>query len=93
MLAVIALPTEEAGGWASAGSAWMGFRVAAVEGVVRGVVGAAAMVADHGGGGSGAVSNHMTELMALVALGQGRAVIKLTGPAVGPEKGRGGATD
>jgi hypothetical protein len=33
----------------------------------------------------------VAEPVASVALGQGGAVVKLTGPAVGPEKGRGRA--
>jgi hypothetical protein len=57
MFAIVALPAEEARGWACARSAWMGLQVAAMEGVVGRVVGAATMVADHGRGGSGAVSD------------------------------------
>jgi hypothetical protein len=56
-------------------------------------VGATAVVTDHGRGGSGAVSDHVAEPMASVALGQGGMVVKLTGPAVGPEKCRGRTTD
>jgi hypothetical protein len=56
-------------------------------------VGSAAVVADHGGGGSRAVSNYVTKPMASVALGQGRAVVKFAGPTISPEKCGGGTTD
>jgi hypothetical protein len=91
VLAVIAFPAKEAGWWAGALSAWVCFQVATVEGVVGRVVGPAAMVADHGRGGSRAVSDHVAEPVASVTLGQGRAVVKFTGPTVGPEKCGGGA--
>jgi hypothetical protein len=93
MFAIVPLPAEKAGWWACALFAWVSFRVTAVEGVVGRVVGASTVVADHGGGGSGAVSYYVAEPMALVALRQGWAGVKLTGPAIGPEECRGRAAD
>jgi hypothetical protein len=93
VLAIVPFLAEEAGRGACALSARVGLRVTAVIRVVGGVVGSAAVVADHGGGGSRAVSDHVSEPMASVTLGQGGAVVKFPGPAVGSEKGGRGATD
>jgi hypothetical protein len=67
--------------------------IAAVVGMVGGVVGSATMVADHGGGGAGAVSNDVTKPVASVTLGQSGAVVKLPRPAVCPKEGWGGTAD
>jgi hypothetical protein len=53
------------------------------------VVGSATDVADHSGGGSGAVSDYVAEPVASVTLRQGGAVVKFAGPAIGPEECRG----
>jgi hypothetical protein len=94
VFSIVPLPTEEAGRGARTLPAWVGFSlVTAVVGVVGGVVGSTAMVADHGGGGARAVSNYMTEPVASVTLGQGGAVVKFPRPAICPEEGRRGTAD
>jgi hypothetical protein len=93
VFAVIPFPAEEAGWGACALSAWVGLWVTTVVGVVGGVMGSTAVIADHGGGGSRAISDYVAEPMASVTLGEGGAVVEFPGPAIGPKKCGRGTTD